>query len=354
MNNNKKTALMADEQDILDYADIIKSNAAADLLYVQNLKQFILDADRPKNMPVMVGETPNSLAVAGADRKLKLIIYPRTIKKCMGKPEDIYHGHDLSFKILKKLPSELRNPVMIFKGSIPDSLVAITSLKDKNNKEIIVAISINKKEKRQLVNRVSSIYGKDDIHNYINKQINQGNLIAVNTQKANEMLQSLELQLPSEETFISFNNSISYSMQSVKGFEEFYREKALEERWRDRIDEVNSLKDRFCRISVKAVKEQPGYICYISDLRNLPPDENRIVTSLLSKQEDSLCCGLIKYGRLVEKLETQHSQRITPELVNAYTDFMALENKISLIRQEKNMLSYSKERLHRKHIKNIK
>lgn len=46
------------------------------------------------------------------------------------------------------------------------------------------------------------------------------NYIAANKEKAEQMLQSLGLQLPQEETFISFDNNISYSMANVKYLEE--------------------------------------------------------------------------------------------------------------------------------------
>lgn len=341
MNNNKKTAFMADR---------IRSNREDDISFVKMLDNFINGSEKI-NMPLTIGRTPNALAAAGADSTLMLIISPKTIKKCISNPEDVYHGHDLSIDILKKLPSELRNPVMIFKGNEPNSLAIITSLKDNKGRGIMVAVQLKASIRRCKVNRISSAYGRNNFNNYIENQINCGNLIAANIEKANEMLQSLGLQSPPEETFISFNDSIAYSMESVKGFEEFFMKKEFAKNFERRLDEIDTLKERLCRISINAVRTHPDYICYITDLYKLPEDEKQVAASLLSQREDILCNELIESSRGIEKLESYAPGCITTELVNMYTDFMALENKVELIRQERNILNFGRESLRRKSIK---
>ena len=47
-------------------------------------------------------------------------------------------------------------------------------------------------------------------------ELHQDEILAVNTEKAKEMLQSAGLQLPLEETFLSFDNSIAYTTANVK------------------------------------------------------------------------------------------------------------------------------------------
>ncbi|WP_124098194.1 hypothetical protein [Ruminococcus sp. Marseille-P6503] len=350
MNNNKKSALTADEQDILDMADRIRRNMKDDEYFSKALDRYIRNRGKTTEA-LKLGSTPNSIVAAGADSNLNLVISPDTITKCMSKKEEVFHGHDLSADIIKLIPAQLRNPVMIFEGRWKNTLVIISELTDIENRKIMTAIKINSSEQHHKVNKICSIYGRTNMEQYLKLQLEKGGLIAANIEKANKMLQSAGLQLPLEETFISFNDSISYSMQSVKGFEEFFRRKEFANNFERRLDEIDALKERLCRVSVKAVKEHPDYICYITDLHKLPAEEKQAAVSLLSQREDLLCNELIESGRRIEKSESHTPACITPELVNMYTDFMALENKVELIRQEKNILNFGKASPHRKNFK---
>lgn len=216
--DTEKSTLTVDENDILKMAKKIEQNENEDKRFSVQLKKF-LNKEYNSPQPLKIGGTSNALTVSGANGKLDVVITPKVILKCMAEPRERYHGHELSEDILKQLPAELRNPAMIFKGSKENTLVAITELKDKHERGIIVAISLNEVHKQHEVNRISSAYGKDNIESYLKKQLNFGNLIAVNRNKANDMLRSAGLQLPLEETYISFDNSIPYSVKNVKGLD---------------------------------------------------------------------------------------------------------------------------------------
>lgn len=215
--SKEKSTLTVDENDILNFADKIRQNRQEDENFIAHLSSFFDDTTSQINAPITIGATPNSLIITGADRNLKLIINPDTILKCIGSPNEVYHGHELTREIMEQLPNEIRNPALILNGSHTGSLVAVTELKDKENREIIAAIELESRQARIFVNRVTSAYGKDSFAAHINREVNEKhNLLAVNKEKANDMFQSLGLQLPPEETFISFNNSIAYSMANVK------------------------------------------------------------------------------------------------------------------------------------------
>lgn len=62
-----------------------------------------------------IGDTSNALALSGANQDLQVVIAPRTIVKCMSEADEHYHGHGLDADIMKQLPAELRNPVMILR-----------------------------------------------------------------------------------------------------------------------------------------------------------------------------------------------------------------------------------------------
>lgn len=165
---------------------------------------------------ILVRTTPNSLVAVGADGNLQLGILPKTLLKCHKSAEDKHHGHDLDVETLQDILKEIRNPVMIIKGSVVDSYVLVSELRDKSNDTVIISVQFDKEYKHNLINNISSIYGKQNFKDYLTRQIEGNNLVACNTKKANEMAQSLGLQLPPEETFISFNDTITYSFDSVK------------------------------------------------------------------------------------------------------------------------------------------
>lgn len=215
-NTTKKSTLEVDENDILKMSEKIKQNAHEDAEFAANLEDFLNDERKKTTEPLHIGKTSNALAISGANQNLDIVIAPRTIVKCTSEPDKHYHGHGLDKEIIQQIPKELRNPIMIFSGSRENTLVAITQIYDKQNRQIMIAVGLSESNKRHEVNRVSSIYGRNSMNNYLKSQIEKGNLISCNIEKADRMLQSAGLQLPPEETFISFDNSIAYSMQNVK------------------------------------------------------------------------------------------------------------------------------------------
>ena len=215
MESEKKSTLTIDEEELMNITKKIQQNLHEDEQFSKSLDKYLASPDT-EIAPITIGATPISLAISGANPDLNVVINPSTVRKCMSESDAYFHGHGLSAEIIKQLPSELRNPALIFKGSKENSLVAITELKDKENRGIMVAVSLSEKQGFREVNRISSAYGRNNMSNYLKAQMEQGNLIAVNQEKAERMLHSLGLQLPQENTFLSFNDSIAYSTQNVK------------------------------------------------------------------------------------------------------------------------------------------
>lgn len=190
-------------------------NHNEDLEFAQKIDEF-LNNNNCNTQPLRVGHTPFSLIICGANANLEVGISPETIIKCMNNSDDHYHGHELTKELIASLPQSIRDPIMIFKGSHNNSLLLVTELKDKYNKEIVVPIELNSRKARTFINRITSAYGKKNIENYIFNQLQQQNLLAINKEKANKLIQSLGLRLPPEESFICYGNSIAYSMKNVK------------------------------------------------------------------------------------------------------------------------------------------
>jgi uncharacterized protein YlxP (DUF503 family) len=172
-----------------------------------------------------LGETPPILQLCGA--KGDRVVIPVSIinDKCTAKKKTKKnpHPHNLSKNLMRSLPNLIRTPVMVFKGSHPNTLAIICNATDRKKDFILVSCLLNANGRNTRINNVvTSAYGKNKVQNYINNHIND--LIAYNSQfqieKTGENSYStLRLQLPLGRNIICFDNSISYSTDSVKGFD---------------------------------------------------------------------------------------------------------------------------------------
>lgn len=203
-----------DKQNRQDIYAKIRENKLEDEKFTYMIDTF-LKMELATDGSIRIGKTPLSLLLAGADQGCDLYIAPGTIWKCVANYGKRYHAHSLDVNIVKSILSELRNPIMILKGSHKNSLVAVTNNKDNLDRTVITSIDLNVPEKRFLVNKITSAHGRRSFKHYISEQIKSGNLIAYNKNKANELLQSLGLQSPLEESFICYDDSISYTLDNV-------------------------------------------------------------------------------------------------------------------------------------------
>ena len=119
-----------------------------------------------------LGTTPEAMRLCGAkDIPLELTASTLSTKEAK---------HSLKLQTLKDLPVEIADPIAIFQSSqIPDGLVVLTELKDDDNNQIVVAVHLEKKRNRNLVNDIRSIHGRSDYN--IQTQIDRGLLLYLNT-----------------------------------------------------------------------------------------------------------------------------------------------------------------------------
>lgn len=326
---SEKSTITVDEDDILRMSAKIKQNQEEDIRFSNSIDKYLSNPDT-ETQPLVVGTTSNALAISGANPNLDVVINPRTIRKCMSEPDEHFHGHALSKELIKQIPSQLRNPVMVFKGSTEKSLVVITELKDKENKGVIVALSLASRQGFSEVNRISSAYGKNNLANYLFTQIQNNNLIAVNRKKADRMLHSTGLQLPKENTFFSFNNSISYSMQNVKIPEQnlqVNKEKA------DQVLRSNGLQlppENTLNGSDNSVSPSTGKV---------NSSEKNIIEKLLAegkaeinddggfKINNDYYRALPREDRTIEVVPAQHAAEIMQQLADKGIEFSAVSRK---------------------------
>lgn len=211
----------------------IQQNEQEERLFRRNLHSLLNGDKKLASRPLVIGKTPNIFAVCNKNVSTNndLVIAKKVIEKCM-RPEMRDEngkrlkksGHYLSEEQLAKVLENLKEPLMVLKGSLDNTFVAVTDFKDKKDKEIIVSIEYNQVGSVGNVNGVTSAYGRDDFAQYIKDNLEANNVIAINMEKADKMLLSIGVDFPEAITFISFNNSIAYTTANVKYPEEITKE----------------------------------------------------------------------------------------------------------------------------------
>ena len=177
--------------------------------YEQQIKTIIGDA-KIRNKPLILGTPSKALIACGAHQNQNITITYKVIKKSM-MPEIRNEegkltgntGHELTEEMLIKAIAELEKPTMIFRGGDESSLIVVTDLLDKKSRNIIIALRLDREEAFSLVTSIRSIYGRDNFPFFVEKNMNEGNLMAVKKEKADEMLRSIGKWYPKENTFIS-------------------------------------------------------------------------------------------------------------------------------------------------------
>jgi len=196
--------------------------ATPDSSYIKQLAEFMAN---PKSSPeyLTVCETPQMLkslesqSIKAADIR----ITPSVIKKCIER-------HNLDFDILKQLPTQLRDPIMIMKPLEPEkhspgSLVLITNQKDFKNRPIIISLSNNDKGDYEVA-KITSAYGRTGFQSWIQRNKTQNTILYENKERTGEMYTPEHLspgvKTPEHDGSVTINtstnnNSISHSNQNV-------------------------------------------------------------------------------------------------------------------------------------------
>ena len=209
-------------EEIMRIAEKVKQNEEEQKIFESNLHDLI-ENDTKINKPLTIGATPNSIVICGADSNLDYTISKSVVDKCL-KPEIRDEngkltgktGHGLTEQQLLSALENVKTPPMVLKGNKPNSLVVVTDINDNLDRQILVAINLNKQGNSAEINDVSSAYGRQDFARYIEQQNEKGNTIAMHKEKANKLFQSIGKKYPEPDKFISFDNSIAYSTANVK------------------------------------------------------------------------------------------------------------------------------------------
>lgn len=211
------------EKMVLQMAEKIKQNESEIAGFANNLHALLEGDEKTASRPLTVGATPNALAICGADGALPLTITKKVIDKAM-RPESRDEngnrtkdsGHFLSERQINQALDNLKQPIIILKGSRENTLVAVTEFKDDKQQQIIVAIELNRNGSIGYVNNITSAYGRSGFDDYIKNNIAKGNVVAINIEKVDKIHLSIGVDFPKANEFINFNNSIAYTTENVK------------------------------------------------------------------------------------------------------------------------------------------
>lgn len=144
--------------------------------------------DGAKNIggePIDFGTTPPVYQALGADAlPLRIVDTRKLFSLLRPKSEQGQRGdntHELTPEILAQIPEALQKPVMVFDTEKGGGFVAVTELTDSDGAPVVAAIHLNHKMRYYMVNKVASIYGKNNAEHAFAKWTKEGRLRYVDT-----------------------------------------------------------------------------------------------------------------------------------------------------------------------------
>lgn len=184
----------------------------------------VLEGTYSRHDALKVCDTPDILSAAGC-KKLPMLYTQRHLRNAVGVVSDSKaHNHSLNVSQIKKLPELLRDPVMVMDSiSRDDSLVVVTEQLDNARRPVIVIIRPNGEGVYEVnpmdTNFITSVYGKDNICNFITNEVNQGKILYWNKNKSQALFSVLQLQLPQGLNNLDSNIILHKSSNIVNGNE---------------------------------------------------------------------------------------------------------------------------------------
>lgn len=238
-NNNKEFfAAAADAEKIADYVSehyaqeqrVEEVIATAEPIFELNssfAKQVdaVLSGADTTSTHLKVMSTPLILRQLGANN-LPVLMTAKHLKNIVateGNDENVnYHGLDAD--IIKKLPELIADPVMVMDSlTRDDSVVVLTATVDSNNRPIIGAIKFDGKgyinSVRLEANVLTSLYGKDNFNNYIQRNIDAGTVLYWNKEKSQELIEVPGVQFPNKLNSLATNTIIRKAKAFVNSSE---------------------------------------------------------------------------------------------------------------------------------------
>ena len=215
-----------------DEAKKIEENQQEEKAFRKALSKLLAGDSQVASKPLLIGVTPNSIDCCIEKKGLDLVITKAVIKKCMraevrdeeGK-QTKKSGHGLTEQQLNDIVWAIKRPVMIIKGSQPDSLAVMTDLKDNEDRYIFAFIAIDQAGATANVNMIASTYGRNNLEDYLQRCVESDMILAINKEKVNDVCLSIGGHFSEATALINCDNTIAYTLKSVKRKNEDLAEK---------------------------------------------------------------------------------------------------------------------------------
>lgn len=157
--------------------------------------RHVATLDKDPRRDIRMGDTPAVLRALGAPNR-ELIMPGHVVHKAT-RPE--IKDHHVSVETMAELPHLLADPVAVVTSRTePDALVTLIKAKDKKGAPVVIAVHMHAKGVFVEVNKIASVYGKDN-RQALQEQLDN-DLLYINKEKAADWLHSARLQLPAENT----------------------------------------------------------------------------------------------------------------------------------------------------------
>lgn len=147
--------------------------------FIRKVDEWQKDNTNPHKL-LVVGKIPPVMKILGiADKPIE--VEQATLDK-MVRNNPLYpndrQGHELSVADIYAIPSQLADPVMVFKSRTrDDSYVFFTERKDSENRSILIPLAVNKRMGRIVINEITSMYGRNNEIDFVKSNLDEDNLI---------------------------------------------------------------------------------------------------------------------------------------------------------------------------------
>lgn len=160
----------------------------------------VLAGTYPRYDALKIGDTPKILLDIGCEQ-LPILYTQSHLRKALLPKDSKNNSHGLDVIELKGIYEKLEKPVFLFDSlTRKDSIVILTDLLDKERCPVLVTLKPNGlgsyQAEVQPANFATSIYGKNNISNYLDNMFRQENLLFYDKEKSQKLFSVLGLEFP--------------------------------------------------------------------------------------------------------------------------------------------------------------
>lgn len=255
-----------------------------------------------------VCNTPQILLDVGCSQ-LPMFYTRNHLKKAILPKDRKKHQHGLTVEQIKKIPDELISPAIIMDSLTQnDSIIVVLSDIDSENNPVIASIKPNGQGfyelEMQESNFITSIYGRENFKEFINRAINNNKILFIDKQKSQELFSVLGLEFSKGLNSLDFDTIIHQSRNIVNEniVEEKYTSTQSEEKETIQIKPENYHISDLSLGQRKPLEKYQDNIAAIKTLKQLET-ENRTATP----EEQEILSKYTGWGGMAKVFELGNS-----------------------------------------------